>query len=156
MHRAILSVIAFAWVPCCSLAQEPKDLASLRKVKGLPAFIARSVETQGDKIVCKSLEMVEPGKNPTDERLHGRVLLYCDAWDALWLWAAHSNWKMNRAAPFMGLEKPGGKIADLPPPKSTGPVELLRPSRVFLATIDDQGRIVRITKIVVHKLENAD
>lgn len=160
MNRAFLLVIAFAVTPCWSSSQEqPKDITSLLKAKGMPVFVARSAETRGNLIVCKGFELVESGKDQkdqSDKKLRGRVLMYCDSWDGLWLWVAHSNQQMNRAAPFMGLEKSGAKLADLAPPKSLGPAEFLRPARMFMATVDEMGTIVRTATIVVHRFQDND
>jgi hypothetical protein len=156
MKRVALLAIAIACAPRQSSAQEVKDIQGLRKAKGMPVFVARSTEARGNLIVCKGLELVEPAEDQSDKKFRGRVLFYCDPWDALWLWVAHSDQQMHRAVPFLGLEKPGAKLADLPPPKLPGPAELLRPARLFMATVDEKGRIVRTANIVVHKLQAND
>jgi hypothetical protein len=137
-------------------AQEKDDLSRLLNDKGPPAFTAKSIDVRGNVLVCDGLELRDLERQKATEKLRGRVLLFCESWDALWFWAAHTDQKMRRATPLLGLEGPGKKFTDVVPPKAKGPTELLKPAKMFAAVVDQAGKVVCTIEITVHKLQDKD
>lgn len=133
-------------------AQEKQDLKQLLKEKGPPAFTAIAADCRGHLLVCQGLEVFDPTKRKEAETLHGRVVLYCQPWDGLWLWAATVGLQMRQATPLLGEEKPGGKFSKELPSKKAQSCKLLKPARVWVGYIDKQG-IVRLTfEVMVDEL----
>jgi hypothetical protein len=137
-------------------AQDQKDVGQLLKAKGPPTFTARSIEARGNLLVCEGFELFDPAKKNAAGKLPGRVLLFCEPWDALWLWAAHTDQKMQSAAPLLGLEGPGKKFTDLAPAKPNAPSKLTMPARVFTAVVGKTGVVFRTAEIAVHELQCKD
>jgi hypothetical protein len=148
----ILLAVSASWVQ----AQEHKDLRQLLKAKGPPAFTAKSIEARGNLLVCQDLELFDPdGKNAT-EKLRGRVLLICEPWDALWLWAAHIDLRMRRATPFLGQEGAGKTCNEVAAAKMKASSKLLKPAKVFAAVVGKTGAVMRTTEVTVHELQCKD
>jgi hypothetical protein len=139
-------------------AGDQKDVRQVLKAKGLPTFFAKSIDARGDLLVCEGLELFDPATKNAAEKLRGRVLLYCEPWDGLWLWAAHSDLKMRRATPLLGLEGPGMKVkvGDVVPTRTKEPSKLVNPAEVSAVVVGKGGTVVRTTKVTVRELRWKD
>jgi hypothetical protein len=151
MKRVLLFVLLSAASASGVWAQDKTDVKNLLKVKGPPTFTARSIDARGNLLVCDGLELFDAGAEKAAQKLRGRVLLFCDPWDGLWLGAASTGLTMSRATPLLGLEGPGGKFL-----KTNKPSQLLMPAKVFAAVVDDMGMVVRTAEITVHELRCQD
>jgi len=155
MKLALRTFVVFVASASCVSAQGKQGLSQLLKRKGYPAFTATSVDVRGHLMACRGLELFDPNAKPIDA-LPGRVVLYCDVCDSVWLWAAMADLHMKRAAPTAGRETPGAKLPDIVQRKLAEPSKLANPARVWLGYIDKDG-VERLTvEITVDELASKD
>lgn len=156
MRQALMFVMLSAACAPYVSAEDNKDVKNLLEVKGSPAFTATSIDTRGNLLICDGLELFDDRSEMAAQKLRGRVLLFCESWDGLWLWAANTDLKMRRATPFLGLERPGGKFADAMPAKRIEVTKLIMPAKVSAAVVDERGMVLRTSEISVHQLRCKD